>query len=351
MSTSVSQYLQIFNEAGIPVDRASFIAMSEAAKAQVTDEQLTGMMKFIVDKYNSIDFSEIEKSAGDISRFKYYQMLQENLNMLDNIYRNSPDPGAKKYSEVIDACRNVLNHLNEHRRDYMTLYKLGDGITQLLYTSLLAAELYVVGVLVSNTIRFVTTEQDTDCQVLYDEIPGTIKHVYIKNILDCNKSLGDISKYLTTAFNDKSRSKVMHESISIGSFALGSGVTTAAGVVLGVAAVIYLIPKLIHLIREIVYSVYFSRVRVSEMLDLQVKLIRTNIESLEAGRGTKKVIARQKKIANTLEAWKNKIAIKNDTVENIMNVQKNKENSTLAIDKSTADSFEISSNASGDLLL
>ena len=68
-------YLKVLSETGIDVDRPLFRSLSEDAKFQVTDDVLTGMMKFITDKYNALDFGEIERSAGDIEKFKYRDSL------------------------------------------------------------------------------------------------------------------------------------------------------------------------------------------------------------------------------------------------------------------------------------
>ena len=89
------------------------------------------------------------------------------------------------------------------------------------------------------------------------------------------------------------------------------------------------------LVREIIYSIYYSRVKKAEMLDMQISLLRTNIESLEAGRGNKKVIARQKKIAEKLEKMKNKISLKMDTAELGAKQQKIKEARELHIDRNS----------------
>lgn len=316
--------LNILAESGIDVYRPDFITINEAAQLQVTDEALSGMMKFITDKYNSLDFSEIEKSAGDITRFKYTPMLQENADMLRNIYTASNDSGATKYVEVVNAIESVMEHLSNYRSQYSDLYKMGNGMAQLLYTSMVAACIYAIGTLVSNTIRFVTTEKDTDCEVLFDEIPGSIKHVHIKNILAAKAAIPEMEQLLKEL--QKAAYHRMDESV------------TATGVIatLSIAAgVIILIPRIIVLIREIIYSIYYSRVKTAEMLGVQVDLIRTNIESLEAGRGNKKVIVRQKKIAEKLEKWQNKIALKMDTAEVAKKTQQRKENASLALDRNS----------------
>ena len=319
-----STYANFLIECGFEVNKSDFIYLNEANQVQITDDALTGMMKFITDKYNSIDFSEIEKSAGDINRFKYTKMLEDNLETLDSVYKNAAvtDPGAKKYVEVILHCRTVLNFMRNNRMMFSALFKAGNGIIQLLYTSMVAGIIYCTGILVSNTIRFVTTEKDTDCEVLFDEIPGTIRHCHIKNMAYAYNSLSNFEKYLNECYAVQIQKRGINESIGTIAFVIG-------GVIVGIS----LIPNIINLIREIIYSIYCSRTKISEMLSVQQELLKTNIESLEAGRGNKKVIARQKKIAEKLEKWKNRFAMKADTTDNLKRAQIKKENETLRIDK------------------
>lgn len=319
-----STYANFLTECGFEVNKSDFIFLDEANQVQITDEALTGMMKFITDKYNSIDFSEIEKTAGDYNRFKYAKMLETNLKTLRTIYEVAAetDKGAEKYLEVINNCFSVIDMLLYKRSAFTTLYKSGNGIVQLLYTSLVSGLIYCVGILVSNTIRFVTTEKDTDCEVLFDEIPGTIRNCHIKNIQFAAKSRDDFVKYLDSCMN-RLESRTVNESITLGATLVGIGIG------------LYLLPKVIVLIREIIYSIYCTRTKISDMLAVQQDLIKTNIESLEAGRGDKKVIARQRRWAEWLEKWKNRFAMKADTVDNLKRAQMKKENAALRIDKNS----------------
>lgn len=333
---------RILTEAATSVDRTDFILLSEDAQLQVTDDVLTGLMKFITDKYNAMDFREIERSAGDISKFKYTEVLRENAQILRTIYSNSPDPGAKKYLEVVEAIRNVLGFLEDYRAPIVDQYQTGNGLVQLMYTSMVAGCIYSVGILVSNTIRFVTTEQNVDCEVLFDEIPGTIKHVHIANIMAANASIPQM-RDLLKSYNKASKSgypAMANESVST----VVIGAAIAAGVVM-------LIPKIIVLIREIIYSIYFNRVKLADQLAMQIDLVNTNIESLEAGRGNKKVIAKQRKIVQKLEKWKNRVALKNDTVNSAVLMQKRKENDALRIEKNSPIMQSPSTFSASDLMI
>ena len=314
-----TRYLTALSEAGLTVDRGSLMSMNEANQIKVADGVLTQMMKFITDKYNAIDFDEIEKSAGSIDRFKYKDLILENLKMLVNIYSSSTDPGASKYLEVVQACINIMDFLRDWETDISALYKSGNGLIQLLYTSLVSSVVYAVGTLVSNTIQFVTIEQETDCQVLFDEIPGSIRHVHIKNVLSANKDLDTIEK-LIRELNAQNKKKATNESVG-----------AIAAVTVGL--VILLAPRIILLIREIIYSIYFSRVKVADMLKLQAQLVQTNIESLESGRGNKTIIARQKRIVEQLNKWQKRIAIKMDTVEVATKSRIDQENRVMHVSK------------------
>lgn len=322
----------------MPVNPNDLFSMNEDTRLRVTDETVLGMMRFITDKYNSLRFDEIEKSAGDIDKFKYLKVLRENLKTLRNIYESSSDEGAKNYIQVINDVGAVLDHLEAHRVEYSELYKSGNGVVQLLYTSLVAGCVYSIGIMVSNTIRFVTTETETDCQVLFDEIPGTLKHVHIRNIRSAAADLDNISKILASMYSKKG-SKALRESVSIAAVA---GVI--AGIVVG-------LPLLLTLIREIIYSIYFTRVKLADMLAMQMDLINTNIESLESRGGPKKVIARQRKWVDRLSWWQKRLAVNMDTTGALVSSQKTRENVKLKVDKSSPIAQDPGYYSSGELMI
>ena len=87
------------------------------------------------------------------------------------------------------------------------------------------------------------------------------------------------------------------------------------------------------------------------MLAVQIDLINTNIESLYGKGGSERVIAKQTRVAEKLEKWKNRIAIKVDSVNALVSVQKKRENQVLNVepDSPIIRNPEIINN--GDLML
>ena len=334
-------------ECGFTINHGYFDFLDEAQRVQVTDSAMTDMFKFITDKYNSIDFSEIEKSAGDYKRFKYRQIVDDNIKILRNIYEaDTVNPGAKTFLEVLNKIGAVEAFLDTNREEFTFLYRNKDGVSQILYTSLVSAVVYSVSALVSDTIRFITVEDDPDLQIVYEETNNAAKNVHIKNILAAYDSMDDLNKYVKEAYKHRRGGRVQNESITVGLIAAG--------------LVILLIPRIIPLIRQIIYSIFYARVSISQAIDVQIYLIKTNIESLEStGRSNKKVIAKQKNIVKMLTKASNLIAVKTDNAEAMTSRKIKEENKTLTIDRnpsavsepSGTTSITVDTSASSDLLL
>lgn len=334
-------------EAGVNVDRGYYAFLDEATKIQVTDQVMTEMFKFITDKYNSIDFSEIEKSAGDYKRFKYNQLIESNLQVLENVYRNSTQDGADKFLDTVKQMHELIEFLTTHREEFSYLYKNKVGIAQLIYTSMVSSIVYAVSALIAQTIRFITLEDDDDLSVVYDEMNNAAKNIHVKNIQHAVNSLDAIEKYLSTVYRDKKNRLATNESITWASIV--AGISSPVGIaVAAIGATILLLPRIIPFIREVIYSIYYSRVNFAQAIGVQIELIRTNIESLEtSGRGTKKIIAKQKNIVRRLEKLQNIVAVRTIDAQSMTSRKIKEENRSLNIDRNSA----LASNGTDGLLI
>ena len=322
-------------EADINVDRGFYAFLDEATKIQVTDKVMTDMFKFITDKYNSIDFSEIEKSAGDYKRFKYNQLIDSNLQVLENVYFNTTQEGSEKFIATVRQMRELIEFLIVHREEFSYLYKNKVGIAQLIYTSMVSSIVYAVSALVAQTIRFITLEDDDDLSVVYDEMNNAAKNIHVKNIQHAVNSLDSIEKYLSTVYRDKKNRLATNESITWASMV--AGISSPVGIAAAaIGATILLLPRIVPFIREVIYSVYYSRVNFAQAIGVQIELLRTNIESLESsGRGTKKIIAKQKNVVRRLEKLQNLIAVRTVDAQSMASRKIKEENRSLNIDRNS----------------
>ena len=301
-----------------------FILLNEAAQVQVTDEVMTSMFKMVSEKYTSIDFKEIEKSNGDLRKFKYLDLLKDNIQTLAQIYATHD---AKPYLEYVRKMETIINALTQVKvaEDMSYLYMKGHGMLQMYYVSTVAALIYGTSALISMTIRFITNNDTDDVEVVFDEIPNPTKYVHLTNIDKAHALVQDGTLTKMLAEYRKANTKSLNEAII--PIALSTPMIIAAAI----PAILYLSTKIIPFIREVIYTVYFTRVKMETAIDLQVNLIKTNIESLETGRGSKKIIVRQKRVIKTLEKLKDMVMVKSDKANVEIKKQITKENRELKV--------------------
>lgn len=351
---SASTIAKVLAETGIEADYFAIHRLDEASGLRVADTILADMFKFITDKYNSLNFREIEQSSGDYTKFKYKGMLDENLATLQKIYQASDDDAASKYLKVVADMRAIINWLIRRRGDISYLYKKRKGSVQMIYTSTVAAIIYTIAALVSNTIRCVTVDKDADMEVLFDEIPSAYKNVHLKNVTSIASSIPEFDRFIDASLKDTKKN--LMEAASVGQIfdagyrlakaggkgavnaifhgdddasvkrrervtnALSKAANTKAGkaaiggaMAVGAAVLVWKSATIIFgIIRSIVFTIYYSRIAAKDALEINATLLRANIEALEATPGTKpKVIANQKKWLERLEKMALKFA--NDT--------------------------------------
>lgn len=316
------------NESGLQVPR-TFTLLSEAQQIAVGDETMTEMFKFVSSKYNSLDFSEIEKSNGNYMKFKYRQLLEENLQILKNIYSNYGNKAVESYVLKIQYIHDYLSN-SKHMKDFEYLYEKKNGIIQMYYISTVAAMMYGVSELIALTIRFISNSDDGDLDVYVDEIPNPQKYVHLKNI-DTAHELIESSKIdeLIISFMGATK-KSINETV-----ALPIAMALPVAVALSVPVIIYLSTKIIPFIREVIYSIYFTRVKWDTIIGVQVSLLKTNIDSLERNQDRnpkkKRIIATQRKVVKSLEKLQNIVMLKSDQAKPMVNRTIEKENREIKI--------------------
>lgn len=351
---SASTIAKVLTETGIGADYFAIRRLDEASGLRVADTILADMFKFITDKYNSLNFREIEQSGGDYTKFKYKGMLDENLVTLQKIYQASDDDAASKYLKVVADMRAIISWLIRRRGDISYLYKKRKGSVQMIYTSTVAAIIYTIAALVSNTIRCVTVDKDADMEVLFDEIPSAYKNVHLKNVTSIASSIPEFDRFIDASLKDTKKN--LMEAASVGQIfnagyrlakaggkgavnaifhgdddasvkrrervtaALSKAANSKAGKVaiggamaVGAAVLVWKSATIIFgIVRSIIFTIYYSRIATKDALEINATLLRANIEALEATPGTKpKVIANQKKWLERLEKMALKFA--NDT--------------------------------------
>jgi hypothetical protein len=326
--------------------------MNENQFNGLNENILAKMFESIGQKYNEIDFSEIEKSKGSFSKFKYNNLIFQNMQMLDDLYMNNTDPSVVAMAKYTSACRNVGSGLLNNEARFVAMYD--NPVVAVLYNTSVATLIYTTTLLLSTTVRFVTIDKDADIEVIIDNLPNAEKNIFLGNIVKLAAAYeNDIPKFLNEM--EKATKKTISETAVIDNdpMVVNEAAITVPLFILAIPAAMFALTKIIPLIRELIYGMYHIRVSIENALDYQIDLISANIEILEdrnlttpkEKRKYKRVIARQRKIVEKLDKIKKAVSIKFDVAEN----QAKKE--IVKANREISSEYNLKSNYSNDLMI
>lgn len=316
------QIAKLLNES-VGISMSSMTILSESKFETMNENILSKMFESVGQKYNEIDFTEIQKSGGSFRKFKYYNLLLSNVELLNNLYLNNPDPEVQAMKKYVDAINSVMMGLSLNEKKFVELYD--NPIVGVIYDTSVASLIYTTTLLLSTTIRFITTDKDSDIEVIMDNIPSSDKKIFLPNILKLADAFKqDIPNLLNEML--KAKGKAISETyvVVLESNIYNEGVITVPLIILAIPAVAIAATKIIPIIRELIYGIYQIRVTMEQAIEVQIDLISANIEMLEdrsyrdntQKKKYKKVIARQRKIVDKLDKVKRAISIKFDVAEN-----------------------------------
>jgi hypothetical protein len=330
--------------ADMGINRAALFNLNEAATLKVSDEVLGKLFEAIGSKYNDIDLSEIEKSNCAYTNFKYFKLIEANVTMLADIYSNA---GESKMKTYVDDIGSVHAHMVNHVSKFSQCADL--PFIQLTYNTIVATMIYSLTMLIQTTVRFVSSTDDVSYDVIVDSLPNGEKNVFFRNIKKINDSFNDktIIKLLDESI--KNKKQIIKEAYAFDvdpmneSFVITSAMGMMMARILAGAVLFSIVFKIIPIIREVIYSIYYLRLHIEEAIEIQNSLITANIESLDnrANASPKdkkrmmKISKRQSRIVDFLNKIKRKVSVKFDVADNLAAKNIKQEDSTLRVDTKT----------------
>ena len=304
------------------IDMANFInenaininynVMNESTQLSMSDKILDRMFSMLVTKYNKVDFTDIEKTKGNIERFKYFNSLQECINTLCKI---------SEAGEVIpDAITlsNTLSNLRALSSQFEHGFKTQNAYTMMIYNIIGYALFEATSYTLAGSIEFVKNGQEYNVEAL--NLNTSKKCILISSLEKFNKSAedGTVTKYMKKSEEADKKSEVMNESAVPAILALLSGASklgavgaVASWVTLAVG-LLWLGAHIIPLLRELVYLFYRTKHSISETAKIQADFLLANIEVLKNNNGDAKVIAKQIRVVEQLRNVSRKFALDYD---------------------------------------
>ena len=255
----------------------------------------------IVDKVTDIDFGDIERTKGDFAKLPDYEKIMSTVDILRDLlkeYGQNPYP----VSIIDDAIDNVL----ERTGMFELAFKTNTEFPMIAYNTIVLSIISSVSFMISTSIEYIKNTSDDSFDIIVDKVSmnKTKESILFRNLERFNRTCknGTFDKAMDHVI------KAQSENL-IGAIAFTTGLVIA-----GIALVI------LPMLRELVYFFYYSRVRISDYLNMQADLLQMNAYRVERSEtrtpeANQNIANKQNKIADTFRKIANKLEVTSKKAE------------------------------------
>lgn len=318
----------LLENASTYAEKKAIYALEEADLTTVGNGLISKLYKSAVSK-SYINFDEIPDSKGDITKYTGYEDMMQCLSVMENICRKS-NVNIRELTVIQSAISNVIG-----LRDVFTKgFALGKDFLILQYNTIVAACVEATACVISSFVEYTKKIDAYEFKITHNKALQGAQS--IKNLETFNKSVSS-GEY----------SKIAHIVLKTDA---AKGLITESAVVI-TAAVISAIVVLVVMMREIVFRIFYSRMKISEYLKMQAMFLemnRANVEANAAGLSPQKkksVMDKQAKLAEKLSSLSDKIQVNDVVSAKKVATELKKDNATMTLDSvantNKTDSFEL----------
>lgn len=293
--------------------RRSLMAMNEAQHNAALTALTSKLYDQIVSKAHNIDFGEIPKTKGDITKLSNFETMKETLAIIKGIVTE-----YKQDTKPIDEVSVAIGNIQGRKDMFERAFRANCEMPMLMYDNMVMAVVVGTSYLITACIEFIKAPKDETFTIQLDKVAynKSKDHLIYNSISKFNHICenGDFDQAMNMIIDKKIRKF--------------TGITIGAGIVVGVIILTNIIP----LLRELVYLFYHTKVSISDYCDTQADLLTMNAYNLQCNDintdpDTKsEIVKKQNKIAEKFRKVANFFAIKNKKAE--VAATKDIENST-----------------------
>lgn len=261
----LTEHVNILDKKGTAKERLNLYAILEDSTSPDRNRYVNELLSLLMEK-SHIDFGDIPDSRGDIEKYKGYNGLVECIDILTKLMSTESEP-----NEYVNEVNKALNTLKINKIYYIQGFNMQNDYIELEYNSIVLAIIMATSTLMK---EFVETVKSIDGSYKLMTMSMNNKQYkpdmhFINIVVKFNKVIDNDHKKFLTAIRD----------VDIKDNFLGSSTLIGIGVVTG--GLLLLVP----IIRELVYSFYKYRVKISEYMEQQASFIELNKSILEANAG------------------------------------------------------------------
>lgn len=277
--------------------RKQLIAMTEAEHNKVLTDLTSKLYDKIVSKAHNIDYGEIPKTKGDISKLSNFEELKDTLGIIKGIIKE-----YKQDSKPVDDISVAISNIQARKEMFERAFRYDCELPILMYDNMVMAVVTGTTYLITSCIEFIKAPKDETFSIQLDKVAyNKSKDGLIYNsISKFNKSCesGDFDKAMEMIIDKKVRKF--------------TGIEIGAGIVAGVIILTNIIP----ILRELTYMYYYNRTKISDFFAVQADLLTMNAYNLQHNDSMD--VDEREEIAEKQLA----IATKFRNISNIFNIEK-----------------------------
>lgn len=278
-------------------------SIEEADQNKVLLALTSKLYDHLVDKVDDIDFGDIPKSRGDITKLPNYSKVVDCISIIRGILENS----NQELDPVIileDAVKNLI----EYKETFIKGYQLNMELPMVVYNTMVLSIYSGISILISSCIEFIKSTDGTGFDIALDKVQlkKTKDSLIFRDLKVLNSSFdsGTLPKALDQMVRQNTKNLVGSTAVTV----------ATAGAVIGV------ILNIIPILRELVYFFFYSRTKVANYFDAQSALLQMNAYNLASkatgdDKEVKEIQKKQLKIADRFKKVSNFISINKGKAE------------------------------------
>ena len=292
--------------------RRNLLSLNEAEQGALIKSITSKIYDKIVSKVDDIDYGEIPKTNGDITKLSKYSDLVECLNLIRSLVVE-----MKQDATPIDTISEAISNIILLKETFERAFKNDTELPIIMYNNLVLAVVATISLMISTSVEFVKSPNTDSFDITLNKMAYNKSKNYMLfgTLKKFNKSCkkGDFAKAMDYVIKERVNHSTNEAAAlgAVGGFFATHGVAIAVGTVLSILAV-FLIPGVL---KELVFIFYHMRVRVSDFFNIQADLLEMNAYKLKNSetndQTTKEKIAnKQMKLVANLRKIANFFAIK-----------------------------------------
>ena len=261
-----------------------------------------------------VDFDDLPDTRGDFTKYKGYDSLVESIALVKEL----GEAQGIKIKEAVTVETAIAN-ITARKDLYEKAFGLDNEIGKMSYLTLTYATIAATSAIISSYVDFIRSPEKLEFHLIKgNREPGEL---LIKNLELFNEAVRKGEYNITI-----SRSQSLSDKQNF----TGASLIVPAAIAIGLMSII-------PVSRELIFSFYFTRMKLSDYLAHQSALLELNKAAVEASgrnqKDKKKIIAKQQRAAAKFERLSEQIKVKSASGEYQAKNELKKERKTWTLDE------------------